>query len=787
MLTWTCHHQSIEGVLRQQEGINSVRVALLAERAVIEYDPSLWTAEKIMNEISDIGFEPSAIPDSSKDTCTLRIYGMTSPNCASTIEKEVGLLLGVLSVAVSRDSEMCRVEFDQNLAGPRDVVFRIEELGYNAVLSTDEDDDTQLQSLMKTKEIQAWRRRFYLSAYFAVPVFFLSMIIPMLDFLRPMSQIRLLRGIYLTDFICFLLTIPVQFWLGGSFFRSAYKSVRHGSATMDVLVVSGTMAAFTYSTVNLFAAPFNKDPDYRPSTFFDTSTMLISFVSLGRYLESMAKGKTSAALTDLMKLTPSMATIYTNSECTQDKKIGTELVQVGDMLKIVPGDRIPADGSVVKGSSSVDESAVTGEPVPVMKRAGDGVIGGTVNGLGAFDMVVTRAGRDTALSQIVKLVEDAQTSKAPIQAFTDRVAGYFVPVVLGMALLTFAAWMILAHVVNIENLPAVFHHPGSSKFGVCLKLCISVVVVACPCALGLSTPTAVMVGTGVGAKNGILIKGGEPLEASRFIRKIVLDKTGTITNGKPVVVSIAWAEDIGSSPDAQTTATDPRDDLFTPSAFGQVPKAGVLALISAAEARSEHPLALAISAYGKEALRSLGPFAPVADIVSFESVVGGGVRATIELSSGVSFPKSTLTLYVGTAPFVMPSDGPTSLPHSLESFQADESSRGHTVVFASISQNSKGFPIPVLAISLADTPKPSSRAAVKGFQEMGIEVCMVTGDSEETAQAIAHEVGILSSKVWSRASPKGKAKIVQELIDMKEGGVAMVSRSFSASPYTRKH
>ncbi len=765
--------------MRVQEGIDSVRVALLAERAVVEYDPSLWTVEKIMNEISDIGFEPSAIPDSSKDTCTLRIYGMTSPNCASTIEREIGLLPGILSFIVSFASETCRVEFDRDLAGPRDVVSRIEGLGYNAVLSFDEEDDTQSRSLMKTKEIQAWRRRFYLSTTFAVPVFFFSMIVPMVGFLRPMSRIRLFRGIYLTDVICFLLTIPVQFWVGAIFFRSAYKSIRHASATMDVLVICGTMAAFTYSTINLLTAPFNEDPNYRPSTFFDTSTMLISFVSLGRYLENMAKGKTSAALTDLMKLTPSMATIYTNPECTQENRIGTELVQVGDILKVVPGDRVPADGTVVKGSSSVDESAVTGEPIPVLKQAGDTVIGGTMNGLGAFDMIVTRAGRDTALSQIVKLVEDAQTSKAPIQAFTDRVAGYFVPIVLSIALLTFAAWMILSHVINTDNLPAVFHHPGSSKFGVCLKICISVVVVACPCALGLSTPTAIMVGTGVGAKHGILIKGGQPLEVSRFIRKIVLDKTGTITNGNPTVVSIAWAGDIQSSPNAQPAATGRNDDLFAPSAYGQVSKAGVLALVSATEVRSEHPLAQAIAAYSREVLSSLGLFTPIAEVGSFESVVGAGVKATIELSSGASLPKSKLTVYVGTGPFVMQPDGLTSLPPDLESFQAEESNRGHTVVFASISQNSKGFPIPVLAISLADMPKPSSKAAVKGLQEMGIDVCMMTGDSEETAQAIAREVGISSSKVWSRASPKGKAKIIRELIDMKEGGVAMVSDSSS--------
>ncbi len=288
---------------------------------------------------------------------------------------------------------------------------------------------------------------------------------------------------------------------------------------MDVLVTIGTSAAFTYSVFAMLCAPFNEDPDYHPAVFFDTSTMLVMFVSLGRYLENKAKGKTSEALTTLMALSPSMATIYTDAPaCTQEKKISTELLQPGDTVKIVPGDKVPADGTVTRGSSSIDESAVTGEPVPVLKQVGDTVIGGTVNGLGTFDMLVNRAGKDTALAQIVRLVEDAQTSKAPIQAFADRVAGVFVPVVLALATITFVAWMFISHVIPEDSLPMLFHMDGTSKLAVCLELCISVVVIACPCALGLSTPTAIMVGTGVGAQNGILIKGGRPLEASKGIR-----------------------------------------------------------------------------------------------------------------------------------------------------------------------------------------------------------------------------------------------------------------------------
>ena len=773
-------------MLRGQNGIHSIRVALLAERGIVEYDPAVWTVEKLIEEISDIGFDATHLPNSGTDQVTFRIYGMTCSSCTSTVETQLSKMPGIFSVAVSLAAETCKVVFDRTLIGPRDMVERIEELGFDAVISADESDATQLRSLSRTKEIQAWRRRFFLSAAIAVPVFLLSMVFPMVSFTRPLTQMRLYQGIYLTDVLCLLLTIPVQFWLGAKFFRSAYKSVRHGSATMDVLVVVGTMAAFTYSSIGMLVAPFNPVPDFRPPTFFDTSTMLITFVSMGRYLENLAKGKTSAALTDLMKLTPPMATVYTDApDCTKEKKIGTELVQVGDTLKIVPGDKIPADGTVLRGSSSVDESAVTGEPVPVVKRMGDAVLGGTVNGRGAFDLTVTRAGKDTALSQIVKLVEDAQTSKAPIQAFTDRVAGYFVPFVLGIAGLTFIVWLIISSLLDPEKLPMIFQHAYSGHFAVCLKICISVVVVACPCALGLSTPTAIMVGTGVGAQNGILIKGGAALEASRHVRRVVFDKTGTVTDGKLDVVALEWAPPVdsatnGASVSVSSASVTPTS-LTSPSADGKVTRAGVLAMVAAAEGRSEHPLARATAAYGKNIIGSLGIATPVAEVQDFESVTGAGVRASVVLSSPAGTGTTVSASYeiqIGTASFVTQSvndgDYSSSLPAALTEFEERESNKGRTVIFMSISSSKSASLIPVLALSCADSAKPSSRQAVEALQAMGIEVCMLTGDSEATAQAIARDVGIPSHCVWSRVSPKGKAQIIQELMEKREGGVAMV-------------
>ena len=644
------------------------------------------------------------------------------------------------------------------------MVERIEDMGFDAMLS-DQDDFTQIQSLTRAKEIQEWRSRFVWSLAFAIPVFFISMIAHHIGFLAPLINHRLIHGVYLGDFVVFLLTTPAQFWIGAKFYRSAYKALRHATATMDVLIMLGTSAAYFFSLFSMLFAPFNPDPDYRPFVFFDTSTMLIAFVSGGRYLENKAKGRTSAALTDLMALAPSMATIYTDAACTVEKRIPTELVQVGDTVKLVPGDKVPADGTVIRGSSSVDESAITGEAVPVLKQPGDSVIGGTVNGVGTFDMLVTRAGRDTALAQIVNLVEEAQTSKAPIQAFADRIAGIFVPAVVSLALMTFIAWLAISHLLDDKSLPAMFHHHGASKLAVCLQMCISVIVVACPCALGLSTPTAIMVGTGVGAKNGILIKSAQALEASKSIKRIVLDKTGTVTHGRVTVADFAWPLPQGGF----EISTDTADSLRTKCVDGILSRAEVMAMVSAIEARSEHPLAKAIATHGRNTLLQVARHVPEPTVTAFESVTGQGVKATVSLSG------STHSLLVGNARFVTQSDD-GRLSADLFSFQSRESKLGRTVIYVSL--HSSSTPLPILAVSLSDAPKSTSAQAVKALREMGIEVHLMTGDSEATALAVAQQVGINPKNVSAEMSPKGKASLVNELMEKHGEGVAMVRETF---------
>ena len=729
-----------------------------------------------VQEISDIGFDASLVPEARSDTVTLRIYGMTCSSCTSTVENGLRSMPGINNVALSLATETAKINFEPGVVGPREMVDRIEEMGFDALLS-DNQDATQKLSLARTKEIREWFSRLKWSVTFALPVFFLSMVAPHMSFLHPFVNYRLFNGIYLTDILIVALTTPAQFWIGQKFYRSAFKALKHRSPTMDVLIMLGTSAAYLYSIFTMFFAAFNTTPDFRPLVFFDTSTMLIMFVSLGRWLENRAKGKTSAALTDLMALTPTMATIYTDvPACTQEKRIPTELVQVGDTVKLVPGDKVPADGTVIRGSSSVDESAITGEPIPILKQAGDTVIGGTVNGLGTFDMLVTRAGKDTALAQIVRLVEETQTAKAPIQAFADRVAGYFVPAVITLSVLTFVAWMIIANVLSTEALPAMFHRHGASKLAVCLQMCISVVVVACPCALGLSTPTAIMVGTGVGAKNGILIKGGRALEASRSIKRILLDKTGTVTEGKLSVTGLVWVSPRDSHLADESAA---QDSLDSECADGVTTRAAVIAMLSATEARSEHPLAKAIAVYGRDLLREHELDVPPPTIEAFESATGAGVKAVI------SHSQSKYTLLVGTLAFVTQSED-AMLPSTLTDFAARESPMARTVVYISMGRASSS-PVPVLALSLSDAPKPSSAQAIRALRTMGIDVGMMTGDGMSTALAVAKEVGIRPDDVWANMSPKGKASLVTEMMSKEGGGVAVVSLDLHPLPFALIH
>ncbi|KAJ2504067.1 Cu(2+)-transporting P-type ATPase, partial [Coemansia sp. RSA 2052] len=535
------------------------------------------------------------------------------------------------------------------------------------------------------------------------------------------------------------------FGVGAVFYRNAFKALRHGNANMDVLVTTGTSLSYFFSLfMLLWSAIHGRHP--RPHCFFEAPAMLITFVALGRYLENLAKGNASAALATLMTLTPAQATLVTYDAAGRvagEARIATELIQVGDHLRVVPGERIPADGTLVAGESQVDESTVTGEALPVHKTAGAQLVAGTVNATGAFVMEAARVGADTTLAQIVQLVEAAQTAKAPIQAYADRVARYFAPAVLALALATFGGWAVVAYAPQLPK-PRLFaaeaEETGSYVVG-CLKLAVAVVVVACPCALGLSTPTAVMVGTGVGAQLGVLIKGGEALEAASRIDVVVFDKTGTLTAGRLAVADLGHV------------------DAVRGARLGQ--RAFAL-LAGAAEAGSEHPLGRAVHAYARALLlANHGPALP-ATATAFASEPGAGVAchvtpdlADASVSAYAGDFGAGADVLVGSLAFVERRIG-AAAPAAFMEAKAAHERLGRTVVFVAVHGAVAGW------LALADVLRAEAVPAVATLQAaMRVECVMVTGDQPLAAQAVAAACGI--RRVYAGVSPAGKAAIIAQL------------------------
>ncbi|GAA5798722.1 hypothetical protein EDC94DRAFT_618967 [Helicostylum pulchrum] len=739
---------SIEKALKSQVGISYVSVALLAERATVTFDPLDIRPELICKVVCDAGFEAKIIERKSNDVVQLQVYGMTCASCVAGIERGVGKLPGVIEVSVNLMTEKAKVKFNCDITSPRKIVEEIESLGFNAIMA-DNTRDAQLDSLAKVREIKEWQTAFFECLFFAVPVFFIAMILPMFSWWHFVMEIPIfLPGLYLLDITQLILTLPVQFGVGKRFLRSAFVSVLHGTPTMDVLVSISTLAAFGFSILSMMHGVVTQ-VKVPPTVFFDTSTMLITFIVLGRLLENKAKGKSSSALSKLMSLTPStalMVTVDENKVVLSERKIPSELISEGDLIKLLPGDKIPADGEVFFGSTAVDESMVTGEVDAVVKTFGDTVIGGTVNGLGTFIMKATRVGSDTALSQIVKLVEDAQVSKAPIQGFADYIAGYFVPTVVLLGLGTLIVWIIIVRTVGVEGLPAslqkeIANTGDGGWFFVCLKLCISVIIVACPCALGLATPTAVMVGTGVGAENGVLFKGGAVLENGQAVNKVVFDKTGTLTCGKlELVESKAWTGD-----------EDHRLQMLILSAI--------------AESHSEHLLGRAVVAAGKE-LTGLKVLDGLATVQNFNSVTGFGIYCDVvfakEIPKDVVGLKHVLepllntchTIIVGNKKWLEEHNG-IGLSDEQEEMCRVQGGLGRTCVLVGIDGVSSGY------ISLSDIVKPEAKRVIATLQSMGIQTAMVTGDNELTARCIAAQLGI--TEVHAGVSPNGKTQIVKTM------------------------
>ncbi|XP_034033873.1 copper-transporting ATPase 2 [Thalassophryne amazonica] len=774
----------IEKYLLTHKGIISVLVSLMGGKAEVKYDARVKSAADVCWLIEDIGFDAKLIEDNTV-TCgkmSLTVTGMTCASCVHNIESKLTATKGILSASVALSTKKAQIHFDPEEVGPRDVIKIIENLGFGASLVK----ENFKNNLDHTEEIQQWKNSFLLSLVFGLPVMGLMIYMMVMDSQHqehggsmPEGQ-NLLPGLSILNLVFFLLCTPVQIFGGRYFYLQAYRSLKHHTANMDVLIVLATSIAYVYSCVVLIVAMAER-ASQSPMTFFDTPPMLFVFIALGRWLEHIAKSKTSEALAKLMSLQATDATVVTlgpDHSIINEEQVVVELVQRGDIVKIVPGGKFPVDGKVIEGSSMADESLITGEPMPVRKKVGSVVIAGSINSHGSLLVEATHVGADTTLSQIVRLVEEAQTSKAPIQQFADRLSGYFVPFIILISLLTLVVWLAVGFVnfdIVKENFPG--YNSNISKAEVIVRFAfqtsITVLSIACPCSLGLATPTAVMVGTGVGAQNGILIKGGEPLEMAHKIGVVMFDKTGTITNGMPRVtrVLVLWE-------------------------MTRMPLRKILAVVGTAEANSEHPLGMAVAKHCREELGS--------DMLGycreFQAVPGCGISCRVSgvehllqqqneerfLLPGATTDESSLladdedptagevlsyTVLIGNREWMRRNGH--HIGADVDAAMSSHEAKGQTAILVAID----GALCAMLAI--ADTVKTESALAVHTLNSMGIEVAMITGDNRRTAKAIAAQVGI--KKVFAQVLPSHKVAKVQELQE-KGLRVAMVGDGVNDSP-----
>lgn len=638
----------------------------------------------------------------------LTLSGMHCASCASLIERSLRKTPGVKQANVNFAAEKALVVFDENKTNLREIKQTISKAGYSA--EEINDTDSEWESEKRQKEIDAYFNKFIFSLILSFPMFYFML----LDFFPQLAG-RLFLSPYI-GLISLFLTLPIQFIIGAGFYKGFWSSLKMKTFSMDSLIAIGTSTAFFYSLFNLIAYFAKTDSLIGqsgmkiPNLYFETAAFLITFVTLGKWLETRTKGKTSEAIKKLMGLQAKTARVVRNN-ATED--IPIDQVTRGDTVIVRPGEKIPIDGKITKGASAVDESMLTGESIPVEKNAGDGVTGGTLNKMGSFEFKVTRIGKETTLAQIIRIVEEAQGSKAPIQNFADRISAWFVPAVITIAFMTFVFWYWIL----------------GATLAFALMAFVSVIVIACPCALGLATPTSLMVGTGKGAEYGILIKGGEPLEAACKINAIIFDKTGTITHGKPEVTDILN--------------------------FSVLSKTDIASVSASLEKQSEHPLAEAIYSYAKN--KSMD----IREIQDFGAIAGQGVIGEI----------GEQKYYLGNRKLIAKSAGIDV--SRLESKIKNLEEQGKTVIILSSSKEVLG------AIAVADTIRPTSAEAIGKLKNMGIEVYMITGDNARTAKAISQQAGI--DNVLAEVLPENKAMEVKKL-QANEKKVAMVGDGINDAP-----
>lgn len=677
--------RTVERVLNKAEGVTEATVNFATERANVKYDSSLTDLDKLVNRVQDAGY------DVATAKTELPITGMTCSACERNVTRALGKPSGVLDVSVNLATERAAVTYLPGITSRRDLISSVETAGYGVIDTSTVDNPEDAEQIAREAEIQHQRRLVIIGAVFSIPLVLLGMTrhfmhsIPVLMETVPW----LAKDIWL--FIFAALATPVQFIVGKQYLVGAYKSLRNGTANMDVLVAMGTMAAYIYGLIVLAGIIFGFSDVVGKDDYFESAAVILTLITLGKLLEARAKGRTSEAIKKLMGLTPKIATVLRDDE---EVEVRIDQLVIGEMVLVRPGERVPVDAIVVEGRSAVDESMLTGESMPVNKSIGSEVIGGTINKQGRLVIEATRVGAETALSQIIRLVQDAQGSKAPIQRVADQVSAIFVPIVLGLATLTLFGWLII----------------GQVSFTTAMLNTIAVLVIACPCALGLATPTAIMVGTGRGAEMGVLFKNSESLENAHRLQTITLDKTGTITRGEPTVT-----------------------DVITVDGFDEM---DMLRLAASAERGSEHPLGEAVVKFAK--YRKL----KLSNPEQFEAESGRGIEAVIDgLKVVVGSPRHIHEQGIDSK----------SLENQIDQLQTN----ARTAVLVTIDNVLAG------AIGIADTVKDGSIEAIAGLKALGLEVVMITGDNEKTANAIAREVGI--DRVFADVLPSEKVDTVKQL------------------------
>lgn len=633
------------------------------------------------------------------------IEGMSCASCAMTIENAVSKIPGVDKASVNLATEIMTVEANDSVT-PEAIAKVVDGVGYSArPRGKSVEEELEEKNEKKEAHLRKMKRNLTISAIFTVPLLFIAMAdmvgIPMPAFLSPMQSPVSYALIQLA------LSLPIV-WIGRRFFVDGFKALSKGHPNMDSLVALGTSAAFLYSLYGTYHV-LEGHAHFAMNLYYESAGVILTLITLGKYFEDVSKGKTSMAIQTLVGLAPKMATVLRDG---QEVEVPVEEVQVGDLIRVKPGEKVPVDGVVTEGNSTVDESMLTGESIPVSKSVGDEVIGASLNKTGSFILKATKIGKDTALSQIIQLVEQAQGSKAPIAKLADKVSGVFVPIVIVLALVSGLAWYFL----------------GQESWVFALTITISVLVIACPCALGLATPTAIMVGTGKGAENGILLKSGEALEEANHVNMVVFDKTGTITNGTPVVTDVVTAENTDAD--------------------------ALIRLAASLEVASEHPLGEAIVAKAKEQAAAFD------EVTNFEAIPGFGIKGHV----------GETLVFLGNEKW-MRENGLANVEMNDKANHFAE--QGKTPLYIGYNNAVQGL------IVVADTVKESSARAIQTLHEMGIQVAMMTGDHERTAQAIAAEVGI--DRVFSEVLPQDKANYVSKL--QEEGYiVAMVGDGINDAP-----